>query len=69
MWVNGEEYLTVKQASNRYHWSKNWFLLRRKLGDGPAYIKLFNRIYYKSTTLEQWFNDNMQERRRDSAND
>jgi hypothetical protein len=62
VFIEGEEYLTTKQASGRYHWSKNWFELRRKLGDGPAYVKIFKRFYYKASTLEQWFKEQLQER-------
>ena len=63
--VNGEEYLTTKEASHKYHFSKKWFALRRKLGDGPKYVKIIpgkGTVYYKASTLEQWFKDHMQER-------
>jgi hypothetical protein len=63
--VGDDNYLTVKEASHKYHFSKKWFQTRRTLGDGPKYVKLIpgkGTVYYKESTLEQWFKDHMQER-------
>ena len=64
MQMIGINYLTEKEASNRYGYSKSWFEKKRLEHKGPRYIRLnFNsRILYPVDETDNWFKSRMMAR-------
>jgi hypothetical protein len=48
-------YLTDKEAATRYGFSDSWFQKQRCKDQGPPYIRVFNKIYYDQSILDEWF--------------
>ncbi len=55
IFFQGENYITDKEASLRYGFSKFWFSKQRWKKMGPPYIKLLGKIYYSEKVLDDWF--------------
>lgn len=57
--VSGEKYLVEKEAASKYGLSIHWFRRARYEKDSPPYHKMKGKIYYKESSLEEWFRNNM----------
>ena len=56
------EFLTAREAAERYRVSEHFFAVRRMKGkqarsDGPPWIRVGRRIVYRLSTLEQFFTE------------
>lgn len=50
-----EVYLTEKEASNRYKYSKFWFQRSRWAGNGPYFLKIRGKVLYPLEETDKWF--------------
>ncbi len=59
-----EQYLTEKEASQRYGYSSSWFSRARAQGYGPRYIQLreHGRILYPLDDTDKWFKDKVKDK-------
>lgn len=51
----GTKYLTERQASEEYSYSRAWFQRKRRDGGGPEYRKIGSRVLYPADKLSEWF--------------
>ena len=59
--ILGIDYMTDKEASDRYGYSKSWFQHRRCEHSGPKYIKMDGRgkVLYPIKDTDQWFKNHL----------
>lgn len=59
----GKDYITEKEATRRYGYSKYWFQRERWKKTGPHFIKIKGKgkVYYPVNATDEWFRDNMKE--------
>lgn len=56
----GVKYITDKEASKRYGYSKSWFAKKRALGQDPKFIQLGKkqtRVLYPLDKTDEWFKE------------
>jgi hypothetical protein len=55
--VLGIKYITEKEASHRYGYSKSWFAKQRLKKEEPRFVKLRGKgkVYYELTLIDNWF--------------
>lgn len=57
--IEGKKYITTKEASHIFGYSKSWFQKTRDDGTGPQFIRFGNKkrckIYYDKIYLQSWF--------------
>lgn len=59
--ILGVKYMTDKEASQRYGYSKAWFQKQRYLKLPPNYFQ-FNgkgKVYYSLEETDKWFKENL----------
>ncbi len=52
--MTAHDYLSTKQASERYGLSESWLTKLRVLGSGPQYLKVGRRCIYEPAVFEDW---------------
>lgn len=59
--ILGTDYMTDKEASQRYGYSVSWFQKARYMKKSPAYVRFRGKgkIYYPLKETDKWFKDNM----------
>lgn len=57
--INGNEYFSEKEVSNKYGLSTHWFKKSRYKTNGPKYYKLNRNIYYRLNELDEWFKSHL----------
>ena len=59
--LNGKKYITDKEASSRYGYSKSWFQRQRFKKLPPPFIKIQGKgkVYYSIDELDKWFKENI----------
>lgn len=50
------EYLSTRQASERYGLSESWLTKLRVFGTGPEHLKVGRRVLYERSMFEDWLN-------------
>lgn len=55
-------YLTTKKAAEKYPPSESWFNHARRSGNGPRYLKIGNRVFYRPEDIEAWLEENARTR-------
>ena len=50
------DYLSTKQASERYGLSESWLTKLRVFGTGPEHLKVGRRVLYERSRFEGWLN-------------
>ena len=60
--ILGTEYITDKEAAQRYGYSQSWFQQRRCKHLAPKFVKLQGKgkVFYPVTETDQWFRENIQ---------
>ena len=48
------DYLSTRQASERYGLSESWLTKLRVFGAGPEHLKVGRRVLYERTAFEDW---------------
>ena len=61
--MNGVKYITEKEVSRNIGLSVSWFRKARYSGHCPNYHKLKGKIYYTVEDVDQWFRDNLIEKK------
>jgi hypothetical protein len=61
--IMGIQYLTEKEAANRYGYSQSWFMRGRIEGFGPNFVQIKNhgRVLYPLEETDKWFKERMRE--------
>ena len=54
MAMTSREYLSTKQASERYGLSVSWLTKLRVFGTGPHFLKVGRRCLYERNAFEEW---------------
>jgi len=57
--IDGEKYLVEKELSSKYGLSVSWFRRARYEGRSPVYHKLKGKVYYRESSVDEWFKKNM----------
>jgi len=59
--LNGIKYLSDKEASSKYGYSRSWFQRQRHKKLPPPFIKIQGKgkVYYSMNELDKWFKDNI----------
>lgn len=59
-----EQYLTEKEAAQRYGYSCSWFARARAQGYGPRYTQLreHGRVLYALDSTDKWFKDKVKDK-------
>jgi len=59
--IDGNKYITDKEASHIYGYSVSWFQKQRHKKQPPPYIRIQDKgkIYYSVNKLDKWFKDNI----------
>lgn len=59
--ILGKQYITDKEAANRYGYSQSWFRMKRKDNTGPHYVRFAKKgkVWYPLNETDKWFNDVM----------
>ena len=58
--VLGTRYITDKEASSRYGYSRSWFQHRRHTKLAPRFIRLEGKILYDISETDRWFKEKLQ---------
>lgn len=58
--ILGVEYITEKEAAERYGFSKSWFQKRRYLRLYPNYVKIHGKVLYDIKNTDNWFRQQIQ---------
>ncbi len=53
------EYITDKEASQRYGYSVAWFQRARCKKQSPPYIKMNGKVLYEIKKLDEWFKNHI----------
>lgn len=54
---NLQDLLTEKEARRELPMSLAWYRRRRWLKDGPPYIRVGNRVFYRRGSLREWIRE------------
>ncbi len=65
--MTSPDYLSTKQASERYGLSESWLTKLRVFGTGPEYLKCGRRCLYERSTFEDWLNQHRRKSTSDTA--
>lgn len=57
--ILGVQYITEKEASIRYSYSRSWFQARRMNKLEPKFVKLQGKILYPLAQIDKWFKDHL----------
>lgn len=59
--ILGTEYITDKEAAQRYGYSQSWFQQRRCKNLPPMFVKLQGKgkVFYPLDATDQWFRQNI----------
>lgn len=59
--ILGTDYITTKEAAERYGYSRAWFEQKRHQHEEPKYVKLLGKgkVYYPLSETDKWFEENM----------
>jgi predicted DNA-binding transcriptional regulator AlpA len=62
--INGVQYISDKEASEKFGYSQSWFQKVRYEGNGPKYVRIKNKgkVLYPLKDLNEWFCSNLKER-------
>jgi len=62
--IMGVQFLSVKEAANRYGYSVEWFKKKRALKCGPKFIQMEGgtRVLYPIDQTDEWFKKRMREK-------
>lgn len=62
--IMGKEYLTDKEASQRYGYSQSWFRRARAQDFGPRFVQIkeHGRVIYPLDETDKWFQDRINDR-------
>lgn len=52
--ANPDALFTSKHVAEHRHMSENALAQERWRGDGPRYLKLGNRVFYRAADLQAW---------------
>jgi hypothetical protein len=52
--VTDNDLLTERQAQQELPMSLAWFRRRRVFGDGPPFLRVSNRVFYRRGALRSW---------------
>lgn len=57
----GKQFITDKEASERYGYSQAWFIKARAEGNGPKFIQIKDngRVLYPLVETDDWFKSRM----------
>jgi len=57
----GKQFITDKEASERYGYSQSWFLKARANGTGPKFVQITDngRVLYPLVETDSWFKERM----------
>ena len=55
--ILGKNYITDKEAAQRYGYSRSWFIFQRNKKQGPKFVKLNKKgkILYPVDETDNWF--------------
>jgi predicted DNA-binding transcriptional regulator AlpA len=54
--ILGKKYISDKECSKRFGYSKEWFIKKRNKNLPPPYIKLDSgKVLYELDAIEDWF--------------
>lgn len=53
--ILGKKYITDKECSQRFGFSKEWFKKKRYQHLPPPYIKINGKVLYELDVVENWF--------------
>lgn len=56
--TNPDALFTPKHVAEHRHMSENALAVERHRGDGPRYLKLGGRVFYRAADLEAWIAEN-----------
>lgn len=56
--ANPDAIFTAKDIAAYRHVSENALAVERHRGDGPRYLKLGGRVFYRAADLETWIAEN-----------
>jgi predicted DNA-binding transcriptional regulator AlpA len=58
----GKQFITDKEASERYGYSQSWFLKARANSTGPKYVQIKDagRVLYPLAETDAWFKTRME---------
>lgn len=61
--ILGKNYMTDKEASKRYGYSRAWFILKRHQRQGPPFVRLNGKgkTLYAVDETDLWFKQHLQE--------
>ena len=62
--IMGEDYLTDKEAAQRYGYSQSWFIRARTQGFGPRFIQIkpHGRVLYPLQETDDWFKEKIKDK-------
>ena len=58
----GIKFLTDKEASERYGYSRSWFQHKRNTNYGPPFVKMIggaSRVLYNLKNTDAWFSERL----------
>ena len=60
--ILGKEFITDKEAADRYGYSQSWFIRSRSENNGPKYIQIKDngRVLYPVIETDEWFRCRME---------
>jgi len=53
-YMDGPNYLSTRQAAERYGLSESWLTKLRVYGTGPEHLKVGRRVLYERSVFENW---------------
>lgn len=63
----GDRYLTVREAPTVVPLSKTWYDKARRRGDGPPFIQVSGRVFYRESDLRAWADAHLHLQKKEAA--